>query len=530
VHPALALEDTPHGLQVHYNGRRLYGPHPRDAAIRRAQSLTSQPNTLVIWPSPLVWHGLDEALGRLGPSGAIIAVECDPVLHELARRQMPTRHRERLALELGSSTDVVSRIRQWGEHRFRRVVELTTSASARFHRDRYRAVVSAVEREIRVFWQNRLTLSAMGRLWLRNIIRNIPRLLSSRPLPVVRGTAIVCGAGPSLEAALPFITRHRDRLTIVAVDTAVPILDSQRCVPDVVIALEGQLANVYDFLPILRRDYRLLADLSSSPAVLELHDTWSSTVTAFAPLSLLDRLAALPGVGTRLQPLGSVGVAATRLALQLGASPLLLTGLDFAVLPGKTHSRGAPAYLHGFSRGSRTSPPRDAALGARLITADDDGGRFGSHSADVHTTLVLQGYAQELRRVVARRDDVYVVEPIGLNIGARPLSNDEASAMLRGHDSLVAGPTAPGTTPSADALAGFVRNELRLLTELEPSSIGDDLPRALDYLACELSDRIESMGTRVRLGSLDAGSRARVRVARDYYVDRWSATLNLLTD
>ena len=523
----LVLEDTPHGLQVYYDGRRLYGQRPAEDAARRVTARIIASGSLVIWPSPVVWHGWRELSERVDDQSLVIAIESDPVLFELARRHLPADD-SRLLLIRATPEGAVKALRRLGEHRLRRVVEISTTGSALLHRDTYRLIARIVEREIRVFWQNRMTLSALGRLWVRNAIANLPELIPGRPTPQLPGPAIVCGAGPSFDASIDVIRRVRKLVSLVAVDTALPVLAGHDIVPDVVVALEGQIANLHDFLGAGRSTYHLIADLTSTPVVPRRHERVSWTVTRFAPFSLIDRLAMLLGSDAPLPPLGSVGVAAVSLAAAMGASPIICTGLDFAVLPGTTHARGAPSYRTAMGRSDRLHPVPDPALGARMITAPGAGGQ-------VLTTLVLKGYADELAAIVGLRDDIYAAAPFGLPYGARPVApHDVASLVARAGGprlDAVDSPADSSRRPSNAELRRFVRNEIadlqRYVSSISRQSDGE-LPPSLDYLMCETPDRITSFAGNVATLPPDEGARRRLHVAAEYYKERWETALRLL--
>jgi hypothetical protein len=532
VAPELVLEDTARGLQVHYAGRRLYGPRPADDAARRVTANPIAPGSVIMWPSPVVWHGWRELAARIHDS-VVIAMESDPILFELSRRYLPA-DEPRLVLIRATPQEGIRALRAFGEHRVRRVVEISTTASARLHRNAYRLVAEVVEREIRVFWQNRMTLAAMGRLWIRNAIANLPELTAGRPTPQLRGPTVVCGAGPSLDAAVGAIHDARDLVTLVAVDTALPILAGHGVVPDIVVALEAQIANLYDFLGMGSRSYHLIADLTSSPSVAHLHRYVSWTMTRFAPFTLVDRLAGLLRGGSPLPPLGSVGVAAVSLAMAMGASPIICSGLDFAVLPGTTHARGAPSYLAAMGRANRLHPVPDPAMGARLMLAPGVAGH-------VRTTLVLKSYADELAAIVGAREDVFVVSPFGLPYGARSVAAGDLAAVVEragrrgptGRRGPIWRRTTGGTTGAlaTSELVRFVRQELERLQRYVSQSDRDPdepLPPELDYLVCETSDRITSFAGSVTTLLPDRETRIRLRIASQYYMERWETTLRIL--
>jgi hypothetical protein len=527
VDPELVLENTPAGLQVVFRGRRLYGPAPSRDAARRVSTRTIPPDTLVLWTSPVVWHGWTELLSKLQGSSMVLACESEPLLLELARRrlpELPQEARERLSLVSADPAEILSAYRSSGQRRFRRVLEVTTGAGAMLHRDHYRTIQQMLEREIRVFWQNAITLAALGRLWVHNLIDNLPQLISAESPPSGLGPTLVCGAGPSLEQAIPLLVRHRRRLVLVAVDTALPVLAARDIVPDYVVALEAQIANLYDFLPVHGRDYGLFVDLTAHPATARLHSRRIWTITRFAPVRLLERISAIPGLAIPVQAHGSVGVTAVSLAMRRGASPLLCAGLDFAVQPGKTHARGAPSFRHEFVHATRLRPARDRGLGARLISTM---GRSGP----VPTTLILKGYADELAALTGPRADVYAVAPFGPPF-ASALTIEQADALLA--DLPVrsrSDPTTHGPNDYSRVIRRFVLREIELL---ERVNLFDDHTEALtpecDYLACAVADRIESSGEHLSLAPLDRSSRARLEVARSYFLSRWKNALRRVDD
>ena len=241
----------------------------------------------------------------------------------------------------------------------------------------------------------------------------------------------------------------------------------------------------------------------------------------------------LPGVQLALPPLGSVGVSAVEIALRSGVSPLFCTGLDFAVLPGKTHARGAPAYREELLTSNRLRPVRDRALGAKLIEARGSGGT-------VSTTYVLRGYAAELASTIGERPGVAAVEPFGLSYGASEVSAQEARSWIEqaaagGH--VRSSSAAASDEPNDEEVAGrqraireFILGEIERLEALDLSNDSDEasLPTDCDYLACEIPDRIETLGDALRLGEIDDSARVRLRIARDYYRTRWRGALNRL--
>jgi hypothetical protein len=362
----------------------------------------------------------------------------------------------------------------------------------------------------------------MSKLWVRNIQRNLIHLpLANMPAPHALEDVIVCGAGPSLEKSIGSVRELREQLTVVAVDTALPILDANGITPDVVVALEGQLYNAYDFLPVATREYDLLSDLTASAHVVEMHKAVAWTFSRFDSTTLVNRLATLPGIAVVLPPLGSVGVAAVDLAQRLSSGRVFLSGLDFAVQPGKTHARGAPSYLYGMAASRRLAPVRDRGVEVQLHPTPGERG-------DVGTTQVLLGYARDLERV-ADASRCLVLEPEGVELSLPKAGVKEAFEVPRRtiERRRFEPPDEALVAERALHITRFVRQEISHLERLlsNGSVTGSEtkkLAAYCDYLVAD-SGFVET----------DANELARApstRINAEYYLSHWKLTQQLLTD
>lgn len=59
---------------------------------------------------------------------------------------------------------------------------------------------------------------------------------------------LVVGAGESLEYCISDIKKHRESILILAVDTALSVLDLHHIKPDFIVAVDSQFYNFYDIL------------------------------------------------------------------------------------------------------------------------------------------------------------------------------------------------------------------------------------------------------------------------------------------
>lgn len=329
------LVHTEKGLTAVWKTVQLYPPaDPIEYARRKARASSLAPRTLVFVPSVGLGYGLQELLGRLPEDCAVLCVEAHQEIMALAMSQGLPRDPRMLIIRTEDESAVARAFRGMGLARFRRVVEIPLSGGYRLAPSLYRRLYRLLQAEIHGYWRNRLTLIALGSLQVRNLIANLALLAEGRDFASLSTThpVVVAGAGPSLEDALPVLRAVRDRVLLVAVDTALPRLIAESLAPDIVVALEAQVVNLQDFLTRGDPGMLLACDLSSHPAVPRL---FAGRVfffsSSFAPLRIFARLEEACLLPCPFPPLGSVGVAAVHAALRLTAGEVFLTGWISAI-------------------------------------------------------------------------------------------------------------------------------------------------------------------------------------------------------
>jgi hypothetical protein len=508
------LVDTGRGYTVRYRGKALYSSRdPLGAALRRVEQLEIRPKTLVLVPSIGLGYGLRELLAKLPDSCHVLCIEADEHLFRLAMdhaSHLPTSP-ELSVLRTEQPREAARAVQRLGPWRFRRVLPVHLCGGYQIHRRTYTQILEAVEEEIRLFWQNKLTLMAMGRLWLKNLFTNlrflpgsgsIEDLATDRPI-------LVCGAGPSLEGCLDWIRRARSRVILLSVDTALPVLAASGILPDWVFSLDAQLYTLQDFLPFRNPRILLLCDLTSNPQSLRLFSDIFFFSTRFHPLSLFERLEAASVLPISLPPRGSVGVSAVEAALSITTGPVLFTGLDFSYPRHQTHARGAPFHLRMLQSCNRIEPCGMSTFTTllarpRLLLRD-------KVDNPLVTDLVLHSYAGQMRKVAADSRRTFDLSSEGLPVGGRRVNSLEELLRLF-HEN-------PGSAPEVRLLPGridagavrrFCEQELRLLSDVL-RSIGEsdpDLREALspaEYLLLPLPevdpDRILKPETFARLAA-----------------------------
>jgi len=374
-----------------WKGRRVRfpGDGPETAALK-VPAAPLRPGSLFFVPSPLEGWGVDVLLDRLPPEAAVVLYEHDRDLKHLCslgfEKHMDRHRTDPRIFWLTEDTEqaVQALFRRLPLAQLRRCELLTFSGAWLAHSPRYRQIFARLETGLTRWWSNRMTELHMGPLWVRNLIANWGTAALAPWPQWGDATVLVCGAGVTLEGALPWARTHRANLKIVAADTALAVLKEAGVTPDAVVCLEAQHANLRDFAGWLGADIQLFADLTSFPAtsrILGRAPRWF--VSEFAEISLWGRWPwdEVP----RIPPLGSVGVAAAWVAWRLTDGPVVVAGLDFSYPAGKTHARGAPSLGALHSRTSRLAPVEQPGSWVKPGVRISGSGWL--------TTPVMEGYA-----------------------------------------------------------------------------------------------------------------------------------------
>ena len=485
--------DTGSGITVTYLGRHLYPSRgPVRSAEDRAKAAVLRPQTLVFLPSPLLFYGVTQLLEMLPPSCHLLCIETDQKLMALSssRTEAALLDDPRITYARTESVSVVVSIAESLDlSRFRRCLLVSLTGGYALNRRLYDEMMVAVEDRIGRYWQNRMTEMRMGRLWMRNLFRNLPAVEhhAGDLAACTDGPIVVLGAGESLEALIPKLPAIRKRCHLMAVDTALPSLHDAGVTPDLVVVVEGQPLNYMDFLSDPQSGARVVCDLTSFPGLLrQILGPKHYFVSRFADCGIFSRMGAAGLLPDMIPPLGSVGVVAVYLALRMTRGPVFISGIDFCYPAGKPHARGAPSHRLSLKNQSRVSPVgfySSSLTRPRLRVEGKDG-------AICETDLVMQGYRDTLYRMIEREPRVHDLAPTGLRITPRPpLCLSELRQLLpQGVGELVpSGKSPPRLTQALD----FLRDEEELLRQFlvcaragESEQI-DGLLGPLDYVTLD---------------------------------------------
>jgi hypothetical protein len=213
------------------------------------------------------------------------------------------------------------------------------------------------------------TLRRFGRLWLRNLLANLPPFAASPGVDRLRGRfegvpALVLAAGPSLDGLLPRLRELRERLLLVAVDTSHrPCLESGT-EPDLLVTVDPQYWNTRHLDRARVGSTVVVSEPSVHPGVFRRLEGEPALyfVSSFFPLGrVLEEAVGNKGtVGAG----GSVATTAWDLARLLGCSPIYMGGLDLGYPGALTHCRGAFFEERSHVESGRLRPAETAQFGA----------------------------------------------------------------------------------------------------------------------------------------------------------------------
>ncbi len=499
------LENTGRGFTISYRGKHLYSSEdPIENVLKRVKSFSCKPKTLIFIPSPLLFYGIDILLTKIPDSCAILCVEADEKLMSLSLEYSDRSNlrNERIIYIRTKSADKLSAVLKtmdlWN---FRRVCMVTLSGGYMINRSIYLQLHQRVESDIREYWRNRMTLIHMSRLWFKNLLTNLRLLPDNDTLSSIKTEypILICGAGESLETSITFIRDIRERIFLIAVDTALTALKSSGIQPDLILIVEAQYANLMDFIYHKNCNIPILADITAYPGSLRLFTGKKYFfMSNFADSTLFNRMEKHRCLPDRIPPLGSVGVIAVLTAKKITNGPIFFTGLDFSYRPGKPHANGCPSHLKTLSISSRFNPPGffKASIERSVIRTLD------KYRNPCITDNVLDSYNSLLKQITADQPNFFDIGNSGLDTGAKVVS--DKTDVLRivdtwENDSRKGDKNTP-IKAASDAIQSFLIGEKILLEELintgrsflngdmESTEALSDLLRKTDYVYLHFPD------------------------------------------
>ena len=338
------------------------------------------------------------------------------------------------------------------------------------------------------------TLNRFGRLWVRNLCRNMEEFLRCPGIGRLAGIfdglpALVVAGGPSLDAAAENLPELSRRMLVVSVNTSARACREHGVEPDFTVVVDPQYwaSRSLDWTHADRGV--LVAEPSTCPRVFRRPSERFFLCSSLFPLGQM--LESAVGEKGQLGAGGSVSTSAWDLARLLGARPLYTAGLDLGFPGMRSHCRGAYAESLWRADSGRLSP-----LEGRAFAAVRDIGLFAARSADGGETptdrrmLLYKWWFENQLRMLPNVPS-RTISPRSVAIDGMPLESVRECLKL------------PVVRPSIDERM----EEVRRLHEAEkdPPGARGRLEKALDGLRAQLVE-LEDLAARGRARSRELGA------------------------
>jgi hypothetical protein len=382
----LAVTPTPSGSPTaKLDGIYLHGRHDprRDALVQVRQEIDPACTAIVAMGFGLGYG--PEAARQAFPSVPLLVVEPDAALfHDaLAARDLrvllsdPDVH-----LHVGGSPEGLPIVLE--SLPLARPAFLRLRPALRTRRSTYRASEETIRSWLLRRDINVNTLHRFGRLWVRNLCRNMGEFLRCPGVAPLSGLfegipALVVAGGPSLDSVAGQLDDLRQRMLIVSVNTSLPACRRRGVEPDFTVVVDPQFwaSRSLDWFPAHRGV--VVAEPSTCPRVFRRQDQRFFLCSSLFPLG--ESLEEAVGEKGQLGAGGSVSTSAWDLARLLGARPLYAAGLDLGFPGMRAHCRGTYPEALWLAAADRLKPLEGSAF-----TAVRDIGLFPARSSDGGTT------------------------------------------------------------------------------------------------------------------------------------------------
>ena len=468
------------------NGKTILSSiDPVRRAERLAESISVKSKTLYFCPSPLFGYGLARLLERLKSEtsgSAILCTEADAELYFLSVQNIP---QSVLNDNLFLLTDKFSpeylftvMREKWGVRSFRRIEVVRFTGGWQLFSQLYDSLCDALRRQIVTEWSNVMTLAKLGRLYIRNALRNLS-LISSFPsidkLSFGSSPILVLGAGPSLDETLEFLPINRTAelpYKIVCVDTCLGALEKRDIKPDLVVILESQHWNIRDFTGCRNQNIPFAIDLSALPASAKmLSGQGYLFFTQWTKLNIFERLKNDGLLPKEIPPLGSVGLASVEIARHLTSGKIICAGLDFSFSADKYHARDTPGHRNSMNNHTRFGGLlNNTAFAASAFQAVSKTG------VKVFSNPIMQNYRDLAESEFSSDPRLFSFMDTGLPLGIKTLPLDDIFLILTQKQDITAPPSSLVSPPaliSSEKIRTFIKKENNRLLELRAILKGD---------------------------------------------------------
>lgn len=284
------------------------------------------------------------------------------------------------------------------------------SQSISLYPDYYEEVISIIKNIINMNMCNLAAFVSYGKIWQENILQNFFEIINNPPVDSLFDQfsnipAIIISAGPSLSKNIKHLSQAKGKALLISVDTALKPLLQEEIVPDIVVSVDAQEANLRHFQGISTQDTALLADATTYYQILRSFQgkkfitcdensimSWLYNYIYF-PLLRSSKISILRGGG-------SVATVAFDFAKKIGADPVIFVGQDLCFSNNGVYAQGTSyqeSWINALNKFNTLEMQyRDFILAKDLIPYKDIYGNT------VYTNNNLASYYEWFRQEIAQ--------------------------------------------------------------------------------------------------------------------------------
>ena len=419
-----SLVETRQGVSVLYKDHFLYSKYDPSKAILNIISNLSIPEySIILIFSPVLWLGLKELLAKLPATSSIAVFEYEKPLFDFAQENFPNELKDHLnnKIQIFNKSGIKNYFTFIQKQHFRKCLKIDFSAASALYKDDYNEILSLTQRVIDQFWKNRLTLIKFGRLYSKNIFKNLTLLSDAIPLASlyksVTKPILVLGAGESLNTTILELKKNFSKFFIICVDAAAaPLLDNG-ITPDAIIAVEGQqvIEQSYIGTPADSKCLLIMDLVSRNHIPYITKGKYSFFVSNYADMNFFELLKNYNLLPPVIKPLGSVGLVSMEIALKLRKdinTPVLFSGLDFSYSIGITHAKGTASHKALLSSTSKLKSVFNISSAFNTGTSSI----ICANGKKMITSKALESYALLFNENFEDEQNIFDIRTSGINL------------------------------------------------------------------------------------------------------------------
>lgn len=419
-----SLVETRQGVSVLYKDHFLYSKYDPSKAILNIISNLSIPEySIILIFSPVLWLGLKELLAKLPATSSIAVFEYEKPLFDFALENFPNELKDHLnnKIQIFNKSGIKNYFTFIQKQHFRKCLKIDFSAASALYKDDYNKIFTLTQRVIDQFWKNRLTLIKFGRLYSKNIFKNLTLLSDAIPLASlyksVTKPILVLGAGESLNTTILELKKNFSKFFIICVDAAAaPLLDNG-ITPDAIIAVEGQqvIEQSYIGTPADSKCLLIMDLVSRNHIPYITKGKYSFFVSNYADMNFFELLKNYNLLPPVIKPLGSVGLVSMEIALKLRKdinTPVLFSGLDFSYSIGITHAKGTASHKALLSSTSKLKSVFNISSAFNTGTSSI----ICANGKKMITSKALESYALLFNENFEDEQNIFDIRTSGINL------------------------------------------------------------------------------------------------------------------